>query len=267
MDIFVLTPIYLGYKGHCIMNLWATWLSKAHATKLVQQYGNERKKHGTQMWRGRALYNETRSSMAIWGACNKTCTENGEEGHEDVCYQGNEAHSKEGQWGNEHMQSGVVWRESSNFIMCNVDWWCRWAHKLHIPHICSGDGGWWWCIDGTLWAIVHLHGSLGWLIMRWGVDINSSLRTMGVSDPGRGSLPRNFFPRLGNFWTRPKIVARPAQLRKKTLPLHSWRPLDYNICVHFHLVNKAIDWDFIPEVKPSMKNVINLEVKKLQNPH
>jgi hypothetical protein len=37
--------------------------------------------------------------------------------------------------------------------------------------------------------------------------------------------------------------------------------------LHFHLVNKPFNWDFIPEVKPSTKNVINLEVKKLQNPH
>jgi hypothetical protein len=29
---------------------------------------------------------------------------------------------------------------------------------------------------------------------------------------------------------------------------------------------QVIDWDFIPEVKPSKKNLINLEAKKLQNP-
>ena len=58
----------------------------------------------------------------------------------------------------------------------------------------------------------------------------------------------------GNFWTQPKIAARPAQLRKKTSPLHSWRPLDYkshiectspyglksNMYVHFHVVNKSL---------------------------
>ena len=68
------------------------------------------------------------------------------------------------------------------------------------------------------------------------------------------ALPCNFFPHPGLFWTRLKIVARPAQLRKKQCPcilegglttnsilsaLHL-QGLKSNIHVHFHLVNKPL---------------------------
>ena len=53
------------------------------------------------------------------------------------------------------------------------------------------------------------------------------LRTTGMSNPSGGNPSGKRFPPPGKFWTQPKIVARPAQLRKKTLPLSSWRPLDY----------------------------------------
>ena len=43
--------------------------------------------------------------------------------------------------------------------------------------------------------------------------------------------------------------------------LHLWGPKS-NIYVHFPLINKKIDGDFIPKVKPSIKHVINLEIKK-----
>jgi hypothetical protein len=36
-----------------------------------------------------------------------------------------------------------------------------------------------------------------------------------------------------------------------------------NIYVHFQLVNKQIDWDFIPEVEPLMKDVVNLEMTNI----
>lgn len=116
---------------------------------------------------GRPLHDETRNNMAIRGPCNKTCAENCEEGHEDVPYQGDEGHSKEGYWGNEHMQGGVVLWESSSFITRNVDWQRQRPHKLHIPHICSGDGGmvmvhWWHIVGYSLPARVD-----SWLIMLW----------------------------------------------------------------------------------------------------
>jgi hypothetical protein len=100
---------------------------------------------------------------------------------------------------------------------------------------------------------------------------------MGVSDPGGGSLPQNFCPRPGFFQTRPKTAARPVRKLKKncscilegrltTNPILSalhLQGLKSIIYVHFPQVNKPLIGISFPEVKPSMKNVINLEIKKL----
>ena len=39
--------------------------------------------------------------------------------------------------------------------------------------------------------------------------------------------------------------------------------LESDLYVYFHLVNKQFDWDCIPEVKPSVKHVLNLEVNNI----
>ena len=80
------------------------------------------------------------------------------------------------------------------------------------------------------------------------------LRTTGMSNPSGGNPSGKRFPPPGKFWTQPKIVARPAQLRKKHCPcilegrlttnpilsaLHL-QGLKSNIYVHFHLVNKPL---------------------------
>ena len=51
-------------------------------------------------------------------------------------------------------------------------------------------------------------------------DVKDPLTNFRVSIPGWAALQRI-------FWTWPKHVARPTQLQKKILPLHSWRPFDY----------------------------------------
>jgi hypothetical protein len=93
------------------------------------------------------------------------------------------------------------------------------------------------------------------------------------------------------LWTRLKNFPAMSDF-EKPLPLHFKRPLIHQsnpilnalhlqgsqsnihicvcvcvcVCVCFHLVKKlAIDWDFIPEVKISIKHVINSEVKNIAN--
>ena len=101
---------------------------------------------------------------------------------------------------------------------------------------------------------------------------------MGVSDPGEAALPRNFCPRPEFFQTRPKTDARPARKQKNfalAFLKAAWLQIPYwvhftfkvsnpiYIYVHFHLVNKPLSGISFRKVKPSTKNVINLEVKKI----
>jgi hypothetical protein len=111
------------------------------------------------------------------------------------------------------------------------------------------------------------------------------LRTLGVSDPGRGQpSPRNFCP-PDFFKPARKQMPIPPE-NKKRLLLHSWRPLDYKshiectspsrsqnqyIYVHFHLVNKPLSgislrkWNHQPRTQLTWKSknykiLINIEV-------
>ena len=52
------------------------------------------------------------------------------------------------------------------------------------------------------------------------VGVKHPLMNFEVSNPDWVTLYKY-------LWTRPKYVARPAQLQKKILPLHSWRLLDH----------------------------------------
>jgi hypothetical protein len=103
----------------------------------------------------------------------------------------------------------------------------------------------------------------------YNILVTPSCELSGVSGSGQGQPPGIFLNPTENF--------RPAQIRKKLLPLHFWRMLDYishiectsfsrskivYISIDSLLLSKyAIDWDFIIKVKPSIKHVIDLEVK------
>ena len=90
----------------------------------------------------------------------------------------------------------------------------------------------------------------------------------GVSDPGGGST--------GNFWTQPKIVARPAQLQKNIalafwnaawLQIPYWVHFTFEVQNHIYICSlplrkQMIDWDFIIKVKPS----IDMEIQNITKP-
>ena len=97
-----------------------------------------------------------------------------------------------------------------------------------------------------------------------------------MSYPGGGSPPTKLLPLPGIFLNPPENSCPPCPLRKKhcscilegrltTNPILSafhLQGLKSNIYVHFHLINKPLNWNFIPEVKPSTKNVIMLESRR-----
>jgi hypothetical protein len=82
---------------------------------------------------------------------------------------------------------------------------------------------------------------------------------------------------LKNFMHLTEIYCPPRPTSKKYCLCISWRLLDHKshiectspsrskiqyICA-LPISNYAIDWDFIPEVTPLMKHVINLEIKNI----
>ena len=127
---------------------------------------------------------------------------------------------------------------------------------------------------------VHCHSnppqSLGSTLWR---TLNTPPRTffgghiLSGAAPLRFSVPARKLPLQFSVPARTRLPAHPTQ--KKSLPLHSWRPLAHKshiectspsrsqiqyIC-SLPWSKQAIDWDFISKVKPSINPVINLEVK------
>ena len=136
---------------------------------------------------------------------------------------------------------------------------------------CHGPSGikylvWFWfichvCIHFQVQQELH-NKTFCCKVGKWGTLNTSPANFLGVVDLGRGSRPE----RNPIFWNRLKTSARPSDFEKTialaflkvTYPqIPYWVHFTFKIhnphkYIHFHWVNKAIDWDITIKVKPSI---------------